>query len=194
MTFQSYRGTCWHFIFHHNIKKPFNFNLSLSMYSKYLHVSSSTIFGILYYINRISSSQFFCRRRSYSALYIHGGNVDLTEFYNFFFVFFLFWSNANLSLVYLLFFKNESLPKTSCTDSIPHLVCRIVSILVLHYNKMTIVVGVFLYIPAEEQKFYLIYDDDSEIPDVTTSTLQNELTQNCARNDQCVVLAYTPTK
>ena len=115
------------------------------MYSKYLHVSSSTIFGILYYINRISSSQFFCRRRSYSALYIHGGNVDLTEFYNFFFVFFLFWSNANLSLVYLLFFKNESLPKTSCTDSIPHLVCRIVSILVLHYNKMTIVVGVFLY-------------------------------------------------
>ena len=115
------------------------------MYSKYLHVSSSTIFGILYYINRISSSQFFCRRRSYSALYIHGGNVDLTEFYNFFFVFFLFWSNANLSLVYLLFFKNESLPKTSCTDSIPHLVCRIVSILVLHYNKMTIVVGVIIY-------------------------------------------------
>ena len=108
MTFQSYRGTCWHFIFHHNIKKPFNFNLSLSMYSKYLHVSSSTIFGILYYINRISSSQFFCRRRSYSALYIHGGNVDLTEFYNFFFVFFLFWSNANLSLLFIFFFLRMS--------------------------------------------------------------------------------------
>lgn len=119
------------------------------MYSKYLHVSSSTIFGILLHKQNIIITIFLSLSKLQCTIHtctIFLGNVDLTEFCNFFFVFFLFWSNANLSLslLYLDFFKNESLPKTSCTDSTAHLVCRIVSILVLHYNKMTIVVGVFL--------------------------------------------------
>ena len=131
------------------------------MYSKYLHVSSSTIFGILLHKQNIIITIFLSLSKLQCTIHtctIFWGEMLIWRNFVISFLCSFSFGVTQTSLFFILvFFKNESLPKTSCTDSTAHLVCRIVSILVLHYNKMTIVVGVFLYTSWGVE--ILIYDD-----------------------------------